>query len=86
MELQNDQIVVLRNGLIGVVGSFNNKPAWVIFKAYINTINKYNELLEHKNHNYDIVEIYDGSNVVNVNEIFTKSFNISSCKKIWERL
>ena len=41
--LKCNQIVVLRNGLVGIVANFNNKPSHLIFKAYCNPITQYDD-------------------------------------------
>lgn len=84
MKLDNNQVVELRNGLFGVVASFNNKPFQLIFKSYTNPISRYNEELKNKNTAYDIVKIYDGSTIENVTSVFSNSFNPSNLNLIWE--
>lgn len=84
MKLDNNQVVELRNGLFGVVVSFNNKPFQLIFKSYTNPISRYNEELKNKNTAYDIVKIYDGSTIENVTSVFSNSFNPSNLNLIWE--
>lgn len=84
MKLENNQVVELRNGLFGVVASFNNKPFQLIFKSYTNPISRYNEELKNKNTAYDIVKIYDGSTIENVTSVFSNSFNPSNLNLIWE--
>ena len=61
MVLENNQIVELRNGIFGVVASFNDKPFQLVFKSYTNPISRYDENLKTKNSSYDIVKIYDGT-------------------------
>ena len=85
MELSNNQVVKLRNGKFGVVASFNNKPFQLIFAAYTNPIKRYSENLEHKNHEYDIVEVFDGSKVENVTDVFKTSFNAEGLDSIWKK-
>lgn len=78
-------LVRLRNGLIGVVACFGDVPSWLIFKAYINPINKYDENLKHKNTQYDIMEVYDGSTIEDVNNVFKTRFNTDNLELIWKR-
>lgn len=85
MELGNNQIVELRNGLYGVVASFNNKPFQLIFRSYTNPISRYDNELRNKNNQYDIVKIYDGSSVEKVTDVFSKKFNTDNLELIWER-
>lgn len=60
-QLSCNQVVKLRNNNLGIVTCFGDKPSHIIFKAFTNPINKWDKNLEQKNHNYDIVEVYDGS-------------------------
>lgn len=84
MKLENNQIVQLRNGILGVVASFNNQPFQLIFKAYTNPISRYNDDLKNKNPQYDIVKIFDGSNVEKVTDVFSAKFSTENLKLIWE--
>ena len=60
-ELSCKQVVKLRNGNVGIVVCFGDKPSHIIMNNFTNPIGKWDENLESKNHNYDIVEVYDGS-------------------------
>jgi len=84
MELQNNQVVKLRNGKFGVVASFNEKPFQIIFAAFTSPIKRYNADLKHKNENYDIVEVFNGSSVENVTDVFKAKFNAENLEKVWE--
>lgn len=84
MELQKNQIVKLRNGNFGAVASFNDKAFQIIFTAFTSPLRRYDENLKAKNNNYDIVEVYDGSSVENVTDVFKKSFNAEGLKLIWK--
>lgn len=84
MELGNNNVVKLRNGLNGIVTSFNDKPVQIIFKSYTSTLDKYDENLKHKNSNYDIVEVFDGSSIDNVKKVFAKKFNTDDLNSIWK--
>ena len=86
MDFQNNNVVVLRNGAIGYVASFNGKPSMLIFKNYINTVGVYNsDLKKGSNPNYDVMSIYDGSSVEDTKTIYKKSFNVDELPKVWER-
>jgi hypothetical protein len=85
MELQKNQVVKLRNGIFGAVASFNDVPFQLIFTAFTTPTRRYDENLKNKNENYDIVEIYDGSTLENVSDVFKKSFNADGLKLIWKR-
>lgn len=86
MELKCNQIVKLQNGTVGVVTCFNGTPEFIIFKAYCNPIKgRYNDKLENKNHNYDIVAIYDGSSVTDVKTVFKNNFNVDELPVVWVR-
>lgn len=89
--LNESNVVKLRNGYVGAVGSFNekNKNPWIIFKAYMSTIDKYDEKLKSKGKsentkNYDIVAVYDGSNIDNVKDIFKAKFNVEELPLLWQ--
>ena len=84
MVFEKNQIVKLRNGLVGVVTSFNDKPSHIIFKSYTNPVTQYNENLEKKNHNYDVVEIYDGSKLETITDIW-KHDMLNNFEMIWKR-
>lgn len=84
-DLQPNQLVVLRNGNVGLTASFNGQVAWLIFKSYINPITKYDENLKNKNTNYDIVCVRDGSSIENVNQVFTsKGIEVEALPLVWE--
>lgn len=85
MELRNNQVIELRNGILGVVASFNNTPFQLIFKSYTNPISRYNAELKNKNSAYDIVKIYDGSTIEKVTDVFNNKFNTDKLNLIWER-
>lgn len=86
MNFQNNTIVVLRNGSVGYVASFNGKPAMLIFKNYTNTISVYNEdFKKGTNANYDIMSVHDGSSVENTKDIYKRSFDVNNLPKLWER-
>lgn len=84
MEFSKNQIIELRNGLYGVVASFNDKPFQLIFKSYTNPINRYDSNLRNKNSAYDVVKIYDGSSLENVTDVFSKKFDVNNFDLIWE--
>lgn len=84
MTLQNNQIVQLRNGIYGVVASFNNKPFQLIFRSYTNPISRYSEELKNKNAQYDIVKIFDGSPIEEVTTVFKSKFKADNLTLIWE--
>lgn len=86
MDFQNNNVIVLRNGAIGYVASFNGKPSMLIFKNYTNTVGVYNsDLKKGNNSNYDVMSIYDGSSVEDTKTIYKKSFNVDELPKVWER-
>ena len=84
MELQKNQIVKLRNGSFGAVASFNDKAFQIIFTAFTSPIRKYDADLKAKNSNYDIVEVYDGTSLAEVTDVFKRSFNAEGLKLIWK--
>lgn len=85
MELVCNQIVELRNGKFGVVACFNNKPFQLVFDSFTTPIGRYNEDLNNKNTNYDIVKVFDGSSVENVLDVFKKKFTSEGLELVWER-
>lgn len=86
MDFQNNNVIVLRNGAIGYVASFNGKPSMLIFKNYTNTVGVYNsDLKKGGNSNYDVMSIYDGSSVEDTKAIYKKSFNVDELPKVWKR-
>ena len=86
MDFQNNNVIVLRNGAIGYVASFNGKPSMLIFKNYTNTVGVYNsDLKKGGNSKYDVMSIYDGSSVEDTKAIYKKSFNVDELPKVWER-
>ena len=85
MEFAQNQIVVLRNGNVGVTASFNGRAFQLIFAAYSCPVGRYNSDLKTKNSDYDVVEIFDGTGVENVTAVFKKGFKTDGLKSIWKR-
>lgn len=85
MEFGKNQVIELRNGLYGVVATFNDKPFQLIFKSYTNPISRYDNDLRNKNSVYDVIRIYDGSTLENVTDVFSKKFVTDNLPLIWER-
>lgn len=84
-ELGCNQVVKLRNGKIGIVVCFNDTPSHIVFSAFTNPVNKFDENLQNKNHDYDIVEVYDGSNLNNALDAFKKRTNIEeNCELLYK--
>ena len=54
----------------GAVVSFNGKPAYVMLMSFNNKVNCWNEQLQHRDHALDIVEVFDGSSIEDVNSVF----------------
>lgn len=82
-------IVVLRNGNVGAVGCFGDNVAWIIFKAYMSTIDKYDSNLRHVtkgggNRQYDIVAVYDGSGIGDAKTVFKSGFSTEGLELLWE--
>lgn len=82
MQLNSQNIVVLNNGHIGCVVEYNGKPAYIVFKAYIRRASSYDENGKAKNDAYSIKEVYDGSSVTNVDDIFKSKFNVETLPKL----
>ena len=85
MELQKNQVVKLRNGKFGATATFNDKVFQIIFAAFTTPIKRYDENLKTKNENYDIVEVFDGSTLEKVTDVFKTSFNANGLKSVWKR-
>ena len=83
--LKCNQIVVLRNGLGGIVANFNNKPSHLIFKAYCNPITQYDDDLCKKNHEYDIMKLYNGEDLENITDVWKKGYTLNEDNLVWER-
>ena len=71
-ELTSSNVVMTKNGKVGIVVSFNGKPSHIIFASFTNPIDKWDEDLNHTNDNYTITEVRDGSKVENVLDAFKK--------------
>lgn len=82
MELKNDYVVVLRNGTKGLVMSFQGKPLIIEFGNYSNPITKYSDFKQ-KNSAYDIVAIYNGSEIENPMNVFRKTFKVEELPLVW---
>ena len=85
MEFKANQIVVLRNGNVGVTASFKGKPFQLVFASFTTPTKRYNEDLKVKNENYDVVELRDGSKLKNVLDAFKKSFKTEEYPLVWKR-
>lgn len=83
-ELKDSHIVVNKNGNVGIVVSFNGKSEYIVFKTFITPIKNYNDDMTHKNDNYTIVDVYDGSGVENAKEVFLARFDVSKLTKVNE--
>ena len=84
MELQKNQVVKLRNGKFGATAAFNDKVFQIVFTAFTSPIKRYDANLKNKNSNYDIVEVFDGSSLENVTDVFKASFNANGLNSIWK--
>lgn len=80
----NNQIVRLRNGKFGCVDSFNNKPHLLVFYSFTSVLTRYNGYKHKTKSDYDIVEVYDGSSIENVTNIWKKSFAPEGLPLIWK--
>lgn len=83
-KIESNQIIVLRNGSIGVTASFNDKPFQLIFRSYTSMLSRYDENLKHKNPQYDIVCILDGSGIDDVRKVFSNKFSLDGIPIIWQ--
>lgn len=85
MELKVNQVVKLRNGKVGVVSGFNNKPCLIVFESFTSQLNRYTEELKHKtNNDYDIVEVFEGKKVENFKDVYRKKFDFSTLKEVYK--
>jgi len=85
MELTCNNIIKLRNGKVGAVTCFNDRPAILVFEAYTNPISRYDAELKNKNTDYDIVEVRDGNGVERLQDIYRKRFDLEALPLIWKR-
>ena len=85
MDLQKNQVVKLRNGKFGATATFNDKVFQIIFTAFSTPIKRYDENLKNKNAEYDIVEIFDGSSLEKVTDVFKGSFKADGLTSVWKR-
>ena len=85
MELQVNQVVQNNRGDIGYIAAFNGVPALVVYERYTAQPSHFNENLEHKNPNYSIVKVWDGSTLEKPSVIYRKKFDLSTLPVIWEK-
>lgn len=92
IKLSGKHLVVLRNGNVGACGSFNGKFSWIIFKSYMNVKKKYDKDLKfvstqksQKAREYDIMKVYDGSSIKNVDDVFKNGFDVNEYPLLWVR-
>lgn len=90
MELTSKQIVKLRNGNVGVVVGWGNKPTYLVAATFVNTIDKWDEngdrvKAKETPNKYDIMTIYDGSAVEEPTQVFKSSFNFDELPVVWSR-
>ena len=83
MELKLNQVVRIRKGKNGVVMGFNNKPSLLVFDSFVSPISRYDENLKAKNHDYDIVGVYEGKSVEKYTDVYKKSFDVSTLKEVY---
>ena len=84
MEFKENQVVKLRNGIVGVTASFNSEPFQLVFASFTTPTRRYDENLKNKNENYDVVEVYDGSGMEDVKDAFKKSFKVEDLPIVWK--
>jgi hypothetical protein len=92
MNFENNQVVKNRKGEYGVVASWNNKPKYIVYQAYIQKVDAFDENLrytkgstEEKRREYDIVEIYDGTPVENADTVFkSRKYNADGLTLLWK--
>jgi len=85
-KLKENQIVVLRNGKVGVVTGFLGKPAQVVFDSFSKPARSFDEktlAVSGNNRNYDIVEVYSAKEDVEFKDVFKKSFKLDELKRVW---
>jgi len=85
-EFKVNQVVKNRRGNVGVVMGFNNKPSLVVFEGFVTPTKKFDENFKTKNHEYDIVEVYEGKKVENYTDVYRKSFDLSTLKKVYKEV
>lgn len=89
MELSAKNIVMLRNGNIGVVVGWGGKPTYVVTATFVNTTDRWGEngkrnAKSAEPNKYDIMEIRDGSSVEKATDVFKSSFDASALPLVWK--
>ena len=88
-DLTNNHLIQFRNGHVGTVEFFNNKPARFMARAYNKRASSYNKDLTYNSRNvsddYDIIKVFDGTKLDNVDKVFYRKFDINQYPLIWER-
>lgn len=86
MEMLNcNHIVRLRNGKIGAVGCILNQPWLLVFGNFTMRINRFDDNGKCKTagkEDYDIVEIFDGSEV-DTASVYRANFSTEGLKCVW---
>lgn len=83
--LSDNMIVVLNNGMIGLVVSFNNIPSHIVFKSFVNSIDRWDTNGTYKGKDdYSINKILDGKTVLNPQDVFKKSV-VNNLPILWEK-
>lgn len=92
MNFENNQVVKNRKGEYGVVASWQNKPKYIVFNAYAQKIDFFDENFrclkgstEEKRREYDIVEVYDGTPVENADTVFkSRKYKADGLTLVWK--
>lgn len=88
-DLKNNHLIQFRNGHVGTVEFFNNKPSRFMARAYNKRASSYKNDLTYNSRNlsedYDIMKVFDGSKLDNVDRVFYAKFDVNKYPLIWER-
>lgn len=86
MELGINNVVVTRNGKVGVVDSVFGVPCVVVFPNFTMNVSRFKGDLKNSNNAYDIVKVLDGNDVPkeDIKKFFRSGYNISGLKVLWE--
>lgn len=82
MELKSNNVVVLNNGHVGIVVEFNNKPSYIMTKAYCRRLSQYDADGKTSKDDYSIAAVYDASSVSNAEDVFKSNFKVENLTKL----
>lgn len=88
-DLQENHIVLMRNGHVATVEFWNKKPARFMTRAYNKKASTFTEDMTYSSRmptdDYDIMKVFDGSSITNVDNVFSTRFDVNQLPVVWER-